>query len=152
MNLREDIEYMFTELGKSVGTIANALNTTRGNVYYHINQMGGLEKLHKIRVQKSLNIENIQMREEQFLAKLIGVFESHINSDDEDIKLEPKDLIQFSKAYSAITSIKNQTPERIIKQAKQDLLTKLQNLAIQQENMPVLDFLSSNAELIVSNI
>ena len=151
MSLKRDIEYLFVELGKGVGDIATALGTTRGNVYHHINQAGGMDALNKKRVQRSISNESIEMREEQFLSKLIESFEKLLGEED-SIDLTPTSLINFTRAYQAITSAKNHNPARIKREARQEFLVAIRNLAEEQENESVFEFLSKNAEILVNAI
>jgi DNA-binding MarR family transcriptional regulator len=150
MASKGEIRFLYVDLGKSVTDIANSLGITTGSVYSHIKNLGGLDRLNQEKIDKSLSLENIRAREDQFLSALISNFDKYISENGGD--LAPEKLEKFAKAYQSITSAKNHNPNRIRREANIEMLESLKNLAIQKESNSVLDFLSENAEVILNGI
>jgi AcrR family transcriptional regulator len=146
---KEEVRYHYVELGRTVTDIANSLGISTGSVYTHIKNLGGLGKLNREKVENSLNIENIKAKEEKFLSALISSFDKALENDE---NLKPEKLERFAKAYQSITNAKNHNPERVRREAKQELLINLKDLAIEEENQSVIDFMARNSEVLVNGI
>lgn len=153
--MREKIKEAYLN-GMQIDDICTMLNISRGNFYYHKK-----EDLKRgvnwdfLALDKERDTESIKDKEARFLKTLIISFEKFIDKSDE---LEP-DMLEKLHKY-AETYWKLKAPQKndafASKKEREHIAKKtiegIANLALQEQNEAVVQFLSQNAELIIQSI
>lgn len=140
----------------SIEDICTTLNITRANFYYHKK-----EDLKRginwdiLALNKERDTESIREKEARFLKTLITSFEKFIEKSEE---LEPETIEKLHKYATTYWRLKSPQQNDVFasRKEREDIARKaiegIANLALQEKNQAVVQFLSANAEQIIQTI
>lgn len=155
MTKKEKSKKFYVEDDKSVADIATALNITKGAVYYH--KKSDLDKgvdWDELRYIASLDPKDTQDKEKIFLSVLIKQFDKALVDLAESDLIEKLELIEgYAKTYYKLKIPDSKIDAKVQKtQVVKDVITKIINIAIQNNNQQVAEFLSANSDEIMESL
>ena len=139
--------------GNSITVIASLLGISRTSVYGYINKDKAQNiDWDELKFLKATDSNDAQRNEEDFVALLIHTFEKaleELNNSDPDVQIET-----IAKHIATYYKLKQQRDN--VKVNKADIaklvLTELSRIALTKEATSVIQFLSANADEIVSTV
>jgi len=145
---------MYVE-GKNVSEIATALGIARATVYnYKKKDVERGVDWDDLAFSKAIDPSGVRLNEKEFLTTLIHNFEKALKGLDaiEDPEKKLRLLNEYARSYYKLKApLKNDCKSAII-----DALTKavfsLSQLALEEDNKPVLEFLSAHETQIIEMV
>lgn len=140
--------------GTNISDISTLLHVTRQTVYAAKNRdlKKGLD-WDELRLAKLQDVAGTKMSEKGFLAHLIKSYEDAIEGLD---TLEPKErlnaLTQYSSAYYRLKAPLKTDCKAQVTDAIMQTIYKISELALEDGNKEVVDFLSKHADKIVQRV
>ena len=155
MTKKDKAKKFYIEDDKSVADIAVALNINKNTVYYYKNSdfKKGID-WDELRYISTLNPEGTQDKEKIFLSVLIKEFDKAlIDLAQSDIEKKLLKLESFARTYYKLKIPDNKTDVKVQKtQIIKEVILKLINIAMQQDNKKVAEFLSHNSDEIIEDL
>ncbi len=142
-------------IGKNITEIATALKITRNTVYNYKNAdfKVGID-WDELRFVKSADTKDLEKKEKEFIYTLIKNFEDALEEvqkiEDSETKLNM--LTRYVNTYYKIKM--NNKEDCKVQKAKiaTDTVFAISEIALKQDNISAVDFLSQNADLIIQAI
>ena len=139
--------------GKDVSLICKLLNITRSTFYYHKKKaLESGDNWDEALLREKREEKEVRASEEYFLAKLINSFDE-ILKDEGNCSLEK--LNKYAQTYWKLKAPRNDDEFKIkdrLKERGEQVIKEIANLALEQEEQKVIEFLSANSEEIIKRV
>lgn len=152
MSKREDIKELYTS-GKSIEEICACCAISRGTFYYHkkSDQKNGIN-WELLRLQNNRSSENIEEKEARFLNLLIESFDKFIEANEELDQKTIEALHKYATTYWRLKAPKELDAKSLSIKAVQEMLKKIGELALKEDNKEVVNFLAKHADYLIAEI
>lgn len=141
--------------GMSVDTICSALNISRASLYYHKKKDAKNNILwEELKYLKSMDERNIQDKEKQFLNLLINAYDT-VFDDIKKIQSPEKKISLLTKYATTYYKLKNPNSENkniFLGKGASSAIYEISNIAVKTDNKEVIEFLSTNYDLIIESV
>lgn len=139
--------------GKEVSLICKLLNITRSTFYYHKKKaLESGDNWDEALLREKREEKEVKASEEYFLAKLINSFDE-ILKEEGNCSLE--ELNKYAQTYWKLKAPRNDDEFKIkdrLKERSELVIKEIANLALEQEEEKVIEFLSANSEEIIKRV
>lgn len=150
---REIARSMYVE-GMSVSDIATTHGVTEAAIYYHKNQdiKEGID-WEALRLSKSRDTKNIDIKETEFLNTLMESFEKDLKKleDIESPKERLNILSDYVKTYYRLKAPVKTDCKTQVSTAVTQTITVIANLAIELKHNDLVNFLSEHSDRIITD-
>lgn len=154
MNVKDrDLARKLYAKGNTIEEIASILGVSRPTVYAAKRQ----DKNNNIDWEELLLLNNrseeeVKAKETIFLNSLINAFDKFIVNAEELAPETLEKLHIYARTYWNLKAPKQLDEKEITIKAAKSAIEKITNIALQEKNMQVAEFLSKNADLIIGEI
>lgn len=141
--------------GKTISEICTIANVSRATVYNHKKKdfENGID-WDDLAFSKAIDPSGVRLNEKEFLTTLIKSFEEALKKlDDIDDPAKRLALLKeyASSYYKLKAPLKNDCKQAVLETAGRTVY-ELSQMALEQENQHIVEFLSSNAESIIEAV
>ena len=141
--------------GKTIGVICNTMGISRATIYNHKKKdfEDGID-WDDLAFSKAIDPSGVRHNEKEFLTTLIKSFEEALKKLD-DIEDPTKRLAllkEYASSYYKLKApLKNDCKQAVLETASRTVY-ELSQMALEQDNKHLVEFLSSNAETIIERV
>ncbi|MBE0491115.1 MAG: DUF1804 family protein [Sulfurospirillum sp.] len=141
--------------GKTINEICTTTGVSRATIYNHKKRdlENGID-WDDLAFSKAIDPSGVRLNEKEFLTTLIKSFEEALKKlDDIDDPAKRLSLLKeyASSYYKLKAPLKNDCKQAVLETASKTVY-ELSQMALEQENQHIVEFLSSNAQMIIERV